>query len=230
MISQPQPTRSSTPQAQPIIIIAITLFAFSGLMVGFTVGAFAHNRQSANNSNQTIVDTNHSTPTPTPTPLPSPTTTVILLGCPILTNPPSNTNGTQQYTASIQVEDKTGTTANGGCNVPQEKPITADGITCRIWLVTQDNDPNTDLRNDATQLQHPETFNQPFPHEIPNALIFEPTTQAETQPCVNGKAQWKYTLSPTLTKGNYFLVGLTDWQGQHWNWTSVQITVSNNKQ
>lgn len=229
MMSQSQSTRTSTPQAQPIIIIAITLFAFSGLMVGFTVGAFTHNRQSANSGNPTIVASNHTPPTPTPAP--SPTATVVLLGCPTLTNIPSNASGTQQYTANIQAEDKTGTN-NGVCNIPQEKPVTADGITCRIWVESQDNDPNTELRTDPqaqTLLQNPATFNQQsFPHEKPGALNFDPGTPTEAQPCVKGAAQWKFTISPTLPKGNYFLVGLTDWQGQHWNWTSVQITVSTN--
>ena len=218
MMSQSQSTRSGTPQAQPIIILAITLFAFSGLMVGFTVGAFSHFKSSPNQTNQTPVAANHITPTTIPTP--SPTPLVVLLGFPNLTvSPTPNPDGTQTYSVSIQAIDK---------NTPN-KLVTADGITCRIWLVSQDNNPNTDLSNDSAQLQHPDTFDQQFPHEVQGALIFNPATTNETQQCVKGVAQWTFTLSPTVPKGNYFLVGLTDWQGQHWNWTSRQITVSDNK-
>lgn len=218
-MSQSQPTRSGTPQAQPIIIIAITLFAFSGLMVGFTVGAFSHFKPSLNNANQTPVAANHITPTAIPTP--SPTTLVIRLGSPQLTvsNPKPNPDGTQTYSVSIQATDPNNSA----------KPVTAEGITCRIWLVSQDNNPNADLSNDAAQLQHPETFNQQFPHEVQGALTFNPPTTGETQQCVKGTAQWTFTISPSLPKGNYLLVGLTDWQGQHWNWASRQITVGDNK-
>jgi hypothetical protein len=214
-MSQSQPTRSGTPQAQPIIIIAITLFAFSGLMVGFTVGAFSHFKPYPNATNQAPVAANHITPTSIPTP--SPTPLVVRLGVPDLTvsNSTANPDGTQTYNVSIQAKDQNNTAK-----------VTADGITCRIWLVATDNDPNADLRNDAAQLQHPETFSQQqFPHEVQGALTFNPTTTGETQQCVQGAAHWTFTISPSVPKGGYFLVGLTDWQGQRWNWTARQITV-----
>jgi hypothetical protein len=219
MMSKSGPTRSGTPQAQPIIIIAITLFAFSGIMVGFTVGAFARfARPPATDQNQTNI-TNHTTPTPTPTP--SPTNPVVIhLGPPELTAPnPTNRNGTLVYSESIRAKDKAGST----------KPVTADGITCRIWLVPGEANVTDDLNHNLDQLRHPETFNQPFPREVPNALVFEPSTLSETQPCVQGSAQWKFTISPSVSKGDYSLVGLTDWQGKSYNWTWWKLTVADGK-
>jgi hypothetical protein len=225
MLSQSQPTRSGTPQAQPIIIIAITLFAFSGLMVGFTVGAFAHIRSSTNNANPTAVVANHITPTVTPTTPPTPI--VVRLGFPdlIVPNPTLNPDGTQLYSVSIQAKDKDN----------KAQLVKADGITCRLWLVPQGddvaNDPGTHFLTTAKdQLEHPENLNQKFPQEIQNALVFNPATQSEVQPCVQGNATWNFTLSPAAVhKGNYYLVGLTDWQGKSYNWTWKSITVGDNK-
>jgi len=228
MISKTHITRNGTPQVQSIIITAITLFALSGLMVGFTVGALARTPQSSNNNQNSANLTTHTTPTSKPTPTPNAPIS-IRLGCPNFsyTNPTTNPDGTFVYNATIQAEDKTGTDANGTCHLALEKPITADGITCRIWLVpAQLENVTTDLSNDKNQLQDPTTFNQPFPHEIQNALLFDPTTPNQVQTCKQGSAQWKFTLSPSVDKGDYFLVGLTDWQGKFWNWSWSKITVS----
>jgi hypothetical protein len=219
MISKSEPTRSGTPQAQSIIVAAIILFAVSGLMVGFTVGAFVRPaKQPTNNGNQTNLATTTSTTTPTtPTAI---TTTNIPMAPPSLTLSPPD--GTQTYSVTMQAVDKN----------DANKLITVDGITCRIWLVPQGNDPNptpgTQLPNDL--LQHPENFNQPFPQEVQNALIFNPPTVTETQPCVQGHAQWTFTISPSVAKGDYFLVGLTDWQGKNYNWRWVSLTVDGKKQ
>jgi hypothetical protein len=213
MISKSEPTRSGTPQVQSIIIAAIILFALSGLMVGFTVGAFVRPaKQPTNNPNQANLATTTSTTIASPT---AATTTFIPLGFPNLTISPSD--GTQTYSVTIQAVDKN----------DANKLITADGITCRIWLVPQGDDPKhapgTQLTNDL--LQHPENFNQPFPQEVQNALIFNPSTITETQPCVQGSAKWTFTISPSVPKGDYFLVGLTDWQGKNYNWRWVEIKV-----
>ena len=230
MISKSGPTRSGMPQVQSIIITAITLFAFSGLMVGFTVGAFTRpEKPSTNNLNQTNL-----IPTPTPTFPPTPTVEPFIhLGCPefTLSSPTTNPDGTIGYSSSVQAKDKTG----GNCNIAQEKPITADGIIGRIWLVPQDDDPQTDpgthfLDTATDQLQHLEKLNQPFPQEIEDALIFDPTTTTQTQPCIQGAAKWKFTISPSVPKGNYYLVALTDWQGKSYNWTWIGIKIESKKQ
>jgi hypothetical protein len=227
MSAQSGPARSGTPQIQSIIIVAITLFAFSGLMVGFTVGALAHNKKSTNNANQTPIIANHITPTPAPTQTPT-ITTFIALGPP---NPPvlsqtANANGTTPtYTGTIQAKDK----------ADQTKLITADGITCRLWLVPQGANPETDpgthfLTTAADQLQHVDHLAQPFPQEIQNGLVFDPSTPTEVQPCVKGTATWKFTIASSVAKGNYYVVGLTDWQGKSYNWAWKSITVDGKKQ
>jgi hypothetical protein len=218
MISKSQPARSGTPQIQSIIITAITLFAFSGLMVGFTVGALVRPaKPSTNNTNQTNVVSTTPTPTPRPTPTVPPTTHLTFPDLK-LSGPTLNPDGTQTYSVSIQAKDKAAPT----------KPL--NDITCRIWLVpAQDANVKEDLSKDTDQLQHTDTFNQPFPHEIENALILDPTTPNQTQLCQQGSAQWKFTLSPAVDKGSYFLVGLTDWQGKSWNWSWNTITVNSKK-
>jgi hypothetical protein len=233
MMSKSQPTRNGTPQVQSAIIIAIALFAFSGLMVGFAVGAFVRpaKQPTANNSNQTQIIANH--PTPTSTPDPTPTTPVfIALGCPAFSNFSSaaNADGTFKYSVTIQVKDKTGE-QDGKCDVRQEKPITADGVTCRLWLVPKPDDPNNDqgtlfATSAANQLQNINMLNQPFPQEIQNGLVFDPATTSEVQPCTQGSAQWKFTIAPSVPKGNYNVIGLTDWQGKSYNWSWQTIAVA----
>src|SRR5262249_8211675 len=142
---------------------------------------------------------------------------IVRLGFPDLTvpNPTLNPDGTQTYSVSIQAKDKNN----------KAQPIKADGITCRLWLVPQGddtaNDPGTHFLTTAKdQLEHPENLNQKFPQEIQGALVFNPATQSEVQPCVQGSATWNFTLSPSVVhKGSYYLVGLTDWQGKSYNWT-----------
>lgn len=214
MISNSEPTRSGTPQGQSIIVTAIILFALSGLMVGFTVGAFVRPaKQPGNNANQSNLATTTSTAIST---TPTPIITAVPLAPPNLT-----LTGTQTYTATIQAVDKNDT----------NKMVTADGITCRIWLVPQGNDPNNapGTKLTADILAHPENFNQPFPQEVQNALVFSPSTVTETQPCMQGSATWTFTISPSVAKGEYFLVGLTDWKGKNYNWRWYNLTVDGNK-
>jgi hypothetical protein len=229
MLSQPQPPQNGVPQIQPFIIIAITLFAFSGLVTGFTFGTFIRpSKSTANNSNPIPITTNHTTPTPTSTPQPT-TQVPIKLGCPALTVQPTSTTPTIVYNVALQAKDKSGYSTNG-CNLDAEQSITADGITCRIWLVQDDpKNPHAisdQLSKDSTQLQHTDLFSQLFPGEIPNALILDPSTPTETQACAKGKGEWKFTLSSSLNSGNYNLVGLTDWNGLYYNWSWKRIVVS----
>jgi hypothetical protein len=206
------------PQVQSIIIAAITLFAFSGLMVGFTVGVLVRPaKPPTNNTNQ--INSANTTPTPKPRATPTAIATIHLgppeLRVPFVLNP----DGVQTYSATIQAKD----------NASPAKPMTTNDITCRIWLVPAKTNVTDDLNNNRDQLQHVDTFNQPFPHEVQNALIFDPTTPNQTQLCQQGNAQWKFIISPTVDKGSYFLVGLTDWQGKAWNWSWSEITVGGKK-
>ena len=224
MMSKSQPARSGVMQTQPIVITAIVLFALAGLMVGFTVGAFT--RPSANNANNNtlpIVQQTKPTPTSIPSPTPPPD---IPLGCPTINlSSTTNADGTITYTTTLQAEDKTGY-ANGQCAINQEKPITADGITCRIWLVPQQSTKGVHFDGNDL-LKHVDQFNQQqFPDEVQNAFVFTPPTTTEAVPCTQGSARWKFTVAPTVHAGNYYLVGLTDWQGKYYNWSWNYITVT----
>jgi hypothetical protein len=219
MIAKPEPIRNATPQVQSIIIVAITLFALSGLMVGFTVGAFSRPTKPPTNATNQNGPFTRTTPTPTATQAP-PTPIFIYQGPPDLglsTTP--NPDGTLTYNATIQAKDK----ANPA------KPSTADGIIARIWLVPAQANVTDDLNHDIDQLQHPEKFDQPFPKEVPNALVFNSPTLTEAQACVQGSAKWTFTISKSVPNGDYFLVGLTDWQGHTYNWRWLSITVGEKK-
>ncbi len=228
MVSRPQGDNNGNSQVQTIIITAITLFALSGLMVGFAVGVFARPKQSASpnvTQHNTIPVIGH-----TPTSTPTPGSQVVPLGCPSIDKASSlyqnNTqaaDGATVYTLSIQARDKS---SGKGCD-DNNKPVTADGITCRLWLMKQSEDP---LKLPDDHLHDINTLNNPLPDnkEITGALAFDPTTP-ETQPCNKGVGTWKYRIAPSTEKGTYRLMVLTDWNGTYYNWSWGQIEVKNEK-
>jgi hypothetical protein len=218
MLSRPQSTQNGGRHVQPFMLIIITLFALSGLITGFAFGTFTRPPKStANNSNSIPIAATHTTPTPTHTPIPT-TQAPTRLGYPSLTIQPTSTTPPIVYNTILQANAK-----------DTEQPITADGITCRIWLVQDDpKNPNAisdQLLKNSTLLQHTDQFNQPFPGEITNALVLDPSTPTLTQACTKGKGEWKFTLSPSLKPGDYNLVGLTDWNGIYYNWCWKRIVV-----
>src|SRR5260370_4149035 len=214
MISQPQLSKSGTTQAQTIIITAISLFALSGFMVGFVFGAFVRPKgeiTSSTTQNHDIPVVSQKTlPTPSPTPQQVPS-----LGCPDVEANVSQmvADGHTAYDTTIQAKDKTGDQGNTCPNIPMEKPVVVDGITCKIWL-TKAQDPSGDLSSHSSQLQHVDQLSSPFPGEIQPGLIFDPSTP-QVQPCKQGQGHWKFTISPTISPGDYFIMGLTDWQEVH---------------
>ncbi len=229
MISQPQTSKSGTTPAQTMIITAITLFALSGFMIGFAFGAFT--RPKANILPPTTQ--NHDIPVvaqkapPTPSPTPQ---TQQSLGCPdVEANfPQMVADGQTPYAATVQAKDRTGNQGNSCQNIELEKPLVIDGITCKIWLIKAQN-PSGDLSSRASQLQHVDQLSSPFPNEIQPGLTFDPSTP-QVQSCQQGQGHWKFTIAPTVSSGSYFIVGLTDWQGIHYNWSWYTITVTNPNQ
>ncbi len=236
MISQPQPSKSGATQAQTIIITAISLFALSGLMVGFAFGAFVRPKGEtppSNTQNHNIpVISQKNIPTPSPTPQAQPPS----LGCPDVEAGLSQmlADGQTTYDATIQAKDKTGDQGDKCPDIAIEKPVVVDGITCKIWL-TKAQDSSGDLSSHSSQLQHVDQLSSPSPDEIQPGLIFDPSTP-QVQPCKQGQGHWKFTISPTISPGDYFIMGLTDWQGVHYNWSWYQFKVvsksqsKNNKQ
>lgn len=206
-------------QVQTVMITAITLFALSGAILGFAVGAFTHPRQSqqitntsGNNKKPTQVAV-AKTPTSTSTAV---TAQSIPLGCPGI-GTGYNLDGT--ITITLIAKQKT----PGTCVAANEKNLTSDGITCRIILTkAKDGLPVLD-DSDRTLFKDTANYSGTFPHEIASGLNIS-NGAALTQPCVQGQATWTLTLSPTLEKGNYYIVGLTgDKPFFNYSW-STQLT------
>jgi|SRR5215467_14085240 len=195
-------------QSRTVAFAAILLFAFSGLISGFAVGAFVHPNFALpvhDTGTHPAVQTN---PTPVkatienPVPLAPPSINAV--------DKVEIADGTTAYTLSSQTVDKSG------------KLVQTSGITCRLWLIpTSAGAPTIPL----DRLKSPDTLqSSPLPGEV-QGLIFDPTT-TQTQPCsANGQGIWKYSLDPSVSPGSYFLVVLTDWQGAHFNWSWVIVTI-----
>jgi hypothetical protein len=124
-------------------------------------------------------------------------------------------NGTTPYRLTARIVTKTGA------------PISTGDVTCRLWITDDTAATSAALSNQNYAIPRtPSLFDQPFPHEIAYALLFAPASQ-QTQPCASqGPTSWTYSLAPTLHRGRYFLVVLADWQGIHYNWSMVAISVA----
>lgn len=216
-LSSRSPNRLSQ-QSRKIAVFAILLFALSGLISGFAMGAFVRPKigigTKPTGSGITPVGQNTKTAVTT-------TLTPTKLGWPVFT--PSGkqiANGTSLYTLTAQVVDQSIDPRNG-------YPVHASGITCKIWL-TKDGNINDNIQADNyKRLKSVDTLNESFPGEIVGALNFDPGTQ-QTQPSnANGQATWKYTVAPFVAPGDYFLVVLADWNGAHYNWSWAHIEIKN---
>jgi hypothetical protein len=216
-------------QIQSVIITAVALFALAGAILGFSVGALTHSHSAsnsqANNNNNNATANKPTKPgiATTPTISPTPTALPLQLGCPLpsigipLAGPFTNI-------FTLQVMDKTGNKKNK-CYLEKEKPITSNGVTCRIWLTKANSNGTPQIEaDDQAKFQDIAHLTKPLPHEIENGLQFDSTTP-QTQPCVNGLGKWNITLSPSLSKNHhYYIVGLTS-NGMSYNWSwSVQLT------
>lgn len=208
-------TRSSmnilNPQTRNIAFTAILLFALSGLISGFAVGAFIHPKFL-----QPFPDKLATPPIAQETVTSTPTTisNSILLAPPTINTYQSQelADGQTIYPFTAQARDKQGHT------------IEVSGVTCRLWLQDKTQDP----RNlPLDRLKSPDTLqSSPLPGEVP-ALIFSSTTP-QTQACnASGQGTWKYQIDPSVVKhaGAYYLIVLTDSQGIHYNWSWVLITI-----
>jgi hypothetical protein len=128
--------------------------------------------------------------------------------------------GGSSYTVNMQAVDK------------QKKAIHSTDVVCKVWLVHQIPDKqNLDIDKAALKIDNlgnpiQGTVNKlPVP-EMAGYLSFDPTTPQLTHCDENGKASWKYQISPTAQQGNYSLVILADWKGVHYNWSWANITIT----
>ncbi len=215
---QPGPDKNA--RAQKVVITAIILFALSGLMMGFAVGAFTRPHRQASTPSRPQTPIVQQKP-PTATPAATQTTDITALGisCPIINTSIAQTaDGTTSYQLSATLNDKS---FNKSTLCGSGKLLTVAGITCKMWI-TNDADAAKNLTKD--QFFPVSNLQNPFPKEIPNAFIF--SSGQQVQACSpTGTTTWTYKLSPTLKSGTYYLGVAADWQGLTWNWRWSQIIV-----
>ncbi len=218
------PTHNNTgdSQALRVAVLAVILFALSGLITGFAFGAFVHFSPARTTSSPTSINTSQqktgsgTTPTTVPKINPKP------LGVPLTTISAYTeiADGSTSYTVKTQVTDQTNGTASAG------KQLQASGITCKLWL-TKDKNVTPMLTANNNQIPRSiDALAQPFRDEIQGGLNFAPNTP-QTQMCnSSGQASWNYTINPSLKPGHYTLAVITDWDGQHYNWGWQYITIT----
>ncbi len=220
--SRPQANPNSGPanggnsRSTIIVVLALLLFALSGLLTGFATGAFTRPKHI-----QTVL-VNKIKPSPTTivvqTQTPNPNATaapeVTKLGIPYITQITylETADGTTNYTLSAYPINQTPGTQ-----------IHVGDITCKIWL-TKDKNAKSTLLASQDKLRSIDTVSGILPTEMAQALTFNSTPQ--TQLCsANGATTWTYTVSPNVDPGKYFLMVLADWKGNVYNWTARQIIV-----
>ena len=217
-VSSQQPNNVNQ-QTRKIAVVAILLFALSGLISGFAVGAFVHPKAQKGMGTGTGNTGSKTTPIAHATSTQGTKTIAenVNLAEPVITQGDypyfQIANGSTSYTLSALIRNKNKT------------PIQASDVTCRLWL-TKDGDVTSILEaNDYAIPRSIGTFQQPFPNETPGALSFIAPSQ-QVQFCApNGKTTWSYTISPSVDSGLHYLVTLASWKGKSFNWYWVAIMI-----
>ncbi|MBV9689749.1 MAG: hypothetical protein JO202_08545 [Ktedonobacteraceae bacterium] len=221
--SYPNPNDHKRGPSPVLALTAIFMFAFSGLLIGFAVGALAH-RQAPPTQTADSKQNTHQLITQAQPPTQTTTVQKVELGCPLIGsfNASEIANGSVSYKLSVQVRDKSGGACGSG------NPVHAPGITCKVWLTADDHINQTLKSITPSRLAKTDTLAQPMPNEVENGLIFDPATP-QTQLCdEQGHITWKYSINPSVQAGPYSLLVLTDWKGVSSNWSWVYITVQKN--
>jgi len=206
-------------QTRKIAVVAILLFALSGLISGFAVGAFVHPKAQTGSGTGTGNSGSKTTPIAHATSTQGTTVVVenVNLDEPVIKQGDypyfQIANGSTSYTLSALIRNKNKT------------PIQASDVTCRLWL-TKNGDVNSILgANNYAIPRSIGTFQQPFPKETTGALSFIAPSQ-QVQFCApNGQTTWTYTISPSVDSGTYYLVTLASWRGKSFNWYWVAIVI-----
>ncbi len=223
-----------SPQSRRIAVFAILLFALSGLISGFAVGAFVRpkiggtsNNQGGNNITPIVQQTKTATPVATPRPV-----RITIHNRPSVSFVELENASTYTVTAHLEnVVDKNG------------QPIHADNLTCKLWLISRvpDNqgvDISSDVASNLAAINQPITLQGAasvnnlqdilpgvtYP-EITQSLIFDSATPQLHSCSTYGDVTWRYQVSTTVSPGKYTLVVLYDWSGKHWDWFWVDITI-----
>jgi hypothetical protein len=225
LASRPRPdvqanNKGAAPRSQIVLIVALLLFAVAGLSSGFFIGAMGRPKpqKSAANTQSGIV-AQSSPAAPTATTHTTPATTIVPLGYPV-SNVPYNqiADGTTTYTVTAYPVDQSIDKGHG-------KQVHATDITCKLFLTKEKNITNALLSSKGDQLKNVALLSQPLPDEESNVLQFQGTQQ--TKACAaQGNTVWNYQIAPTLRAGIYYVVVLTDWEGQRFNWYQSQISIT----
>lgn len=223
---------SSTPhtgsQSRSIAIVAVILFALSGLISGFSIGAFIHPPKSSTtgpNTSGTTPPIAGQSPVTTRTPY---TIQEIPLGWPVIAyfNNMETADGSTSYTFSAYPVDQSVDAGHG-------TEVFASGITCKVWLIqhipaTAHLSLPIPTLQDISAIQNPitSTVKDHQYAEIPG-LTFYDASSPQTQMCnPRGVTNWKYQIATTVAPGKYNLVVLTDWDGKRFNWSWADIVVT----
>lgn len=200
-------------QSRKVAVLAILLFALSGLISGFAVGAFVHSRSQPGAATGTSTTGSKSTPIAHATQT-QPTTitrTPAELGFPVIDK--------SVFVYNELADGQTAYTYSAYAIYANGHRVNSLGLTCKLWLTK-----NTQglQRSEWTPVS---AVNQPIGGEVEGSIIFDSTT-SQVQNCdANAQATWKYQVSPSVKPGTYYLATLTDWAGKHYNiwWQQVII-------
>jgi hypothetical protein len=224
-------------RSQAMVFTAFALFALSGLMIGFAVGAFVRAHQAGQVETTNRGSTNSLAQKKTPqTALPVDVLAQGGLGCPSINLSAfvqvADGKTSTMVSTQAQVRDK-----SGKCLFNVDRPLRAPGITCKLWLVQRiPAGQILEFPKAREQLTHVEMLTGPITGTIQHTdfpeihgLNFDAATP-QMQLCNDqGQAKWNYTVLPSVPPGNYDLVILTDWQGKSldWSWIDIQIKKAN---
>jgi len=215
-----QHSNSVYQQTRKVAIVAIILFALSGLISGFAVGAFVHPKTQTGSRTGTSSNTGtNSTPNTQVTHSPVTSIHPIRMGDPVVTEISTfqKANANSPYIITAHAVDTSIDKHHG-------KQIYASGISCKVWLqhIPQGNFVDLSIgRLSKMDIQESLTSD-----EIPGALIFAPGMSQIQTTNPNGQVSWNYTVAPSVEQGQYYMVVLMDWQGQYSNWSWRYVSIS----
>jgi len=201
--------------SRSIAVLAIILFALSGLISGFAVGGFLHSRlgQSGTSGAGTTSEGQATKPPASHTSQPT-----------ALEYPSVDSYST--------IERANGTTYTLTAHaISKQNNVNLSGITCKLWLVqripaTKILEFQNSTLEDVNSIQSLITGSvdgRQF-KEV-NGLNFDSSTP-QTHFCnANGQITWKYQVATSVDSGEYDLVVLTDWNGVRysWSWRDIDI-------
>ena len=231
---QPNPNFRATANNRStiVVILALLLFALSGLMTGFATGTFTRPKQTASQGNK---DPKGNIPTTvaaqqTPKASTTPSVQAVPVGCPAVEqfSDTEIADGSQSYTLSVHATDKSG----GRCS-PTNQPIHASGIIFKMWLIHRIPDGKS-INFSRDSLLNTANLSNPITAKIQDddvtevqGLAFDTAHTPQVQQSdAQGHVTWNYTVPPSIEAGHYDMVILIDWAGQYYNWTWRDIDIT----